>query len=159
MSPIPIDIPWSLRGDAFGRLVLTQPGQADCPVTPIRAFPLEAPDAGIALVDAQGHERVWISHLDQVPEGLRIQVRRALLTRDFMPVIEAITGISSTATPCTWTLKTDRGDRTLTLRSEHDIRRLSDGQLLIADSDGLSYVVRDIKALDRASRRLLDHFL
>jgi len=159
MSSTPPTLLWSLRHDAFGHLVLARPGQADCEVTPVRAFPLEAPDMGIALVDAFGHEQVWIENLDALPQALRAQVVAALEGRDFMPVIQAITAVTSTATPCSWTVQTDRGPSTLKRRSEQDIRRLAGGRLLVGDADGLYYVIPDTGALDRASRRLLDHFL
>ena len=151
--------PWSLGHDAFGRLMLARPGRDACEVTPVRAFPIEAPDEGNALVDAFGHEQVWIERLDALPEALRAQVGAALASRDFMPVIEAISAVSSATTPSDWTVRTDRGPSTLRLRSEQDIRRLADKRLLISDADGLHYLIRDQGALDRASRRLLDHFL
>lgn len=150
---------WSLEYDPFGRLMLARPGRAVCAVTPVRAFPIEAPEEGIALVDAFGHEHVWIERLSLLPEPLGMQVRAALAGRDFMPVIESIVAVSSVATPSDWTVHTDRGTCTLRLRSEQDIRRLPDKRLLISDADGLHYLIRDPAALDRASRRMLDHFL
>ena len=90
---------------------------------------------------------------------IREQVEAVLAKRDFMPAIEAITAISSVATPSDWSVQTDRGPSTLKLRSEQDIRRLSDKRLLVSDADGLHYLIRDTSALDRSSRRLLDHFL
>jgi hypothetical protein len=45
------------------------------------------------------------------------------------------------------------------LRGEEFIRRLGAHSLLIADSHGIQFLVRDIAALDRGSRRLLDRFL
>jgi len=150
---------WSLQQDAFGRLILIRPYQPDCIVSPVRAFPLESPDTGIALVDSHGHEQAWIEQMSDLAQETRDLVTRALAVRDFMPVIKAITAISSTSTPCNWTIKTDRGDCTLRLRSEQDIRRLSNERLLITDSDGLCYLIANPKSLDRASRRLLDHFL
>jgi hypothetical protein len=45
------------------------------------------------------------------------------------------------------------------LKGEEDIRRLRDGGLIITDSHGVTYRVHDIRALDRASRKLLDRFL
>jgi hypothetical protein len=150
---------WSLGHDAFGRLTLLRPGQDACEVTPVRAFPIEAPDEGIALVDAFGHEQVWIERLDALPEAARTLVAAELASRDFMPVIEAISSVSSAATPSTWTVRTDKGPSTLRLRSEQDIRRLTGSRLLISDADGLNYQIPDPAKLDRASRRLLDHFL
>ena len=45
------------------------------------------------------------------------------------------------------------------LKGEEDIRRLSQTRLLIADSHGIQFLVRDIGTLDRHSRKLLDRFL
>lgn len=150
---------WSLDTDAFGRLMLTRPGCAACEVIPVRAFPIQTPDEAIALVDVFGHEKVWIERLGDLPEALRTRVDAALAGRDFMPVIESISAISGVATPSDWTVQTDRGTCTLRLRSEQDIRRLPDKRLLVSDADGLCFLIRDPAELDRASRRMLDHFL
>jgi hypothetical protein len=45
------------------------------------------------------------------------------------------------------------------LRGEEDIRRIGRTMLLIADSQGLPFVVRDLPALDAHSKRLLERFL
>lgn len=150
---------WSLEYDSFGRLMLARPGRDACEVTPVRAFPIQAPEDGIALVDVFGHEQVWLERLSDLPEPVRARVNAALAARDFMPVIESIAAISSVTTPSDWTVHTDRGTCTLRLRSEQDIRRLPDKRLLISDADGLCFVIRDPIDLDRASRRMLDHFL
>ena len=150
---------WSLSDDAFGHLILKQPGHEPCEVMPVRAFPIAAPDEGIALVDAFGHEHVWIERLDALPDPWRSQLAQALANRDFTPEIQAIHSVSSMTTPSDWTVQTNRGPSTLRLRSEQDIRRLAEKRLLIADADGLHYLIPDTSALDRASRRLLDHFL
>lgn len=150
---------WSLDYDSFGRLMLARPGRGSCEVTAVRAFPIQAPEEGIALVDVFGHEQVWIERLGDLPEPVREQVDAALAARDFMPVIEAISATSSVTTPSDWTVHTDRGTCTLRLRSEQDIRRLPDKRLLISDADGLCFVIRDPADLDRTSRRMLDYFL
>ena len=56
-------------------------------------------------------------------------------------------------------MDTDRGPTRLTLKAEEDIRRLSAGSLLITAAHGVQFLVRDMAALDKASRRILDHFL
>jgi hypothetical protein len=76
-----------------------------------------------------------------------------------MPEIRAIRSVSTYATPSTWQLATDRGDTSLTLRGEEDIRRISHFTLLISDSHGIHFLIRDLAALDRHSRRILDRFL
>ena len=151
---------YQLHRDAFGRLILTDAaGTEHEGVVPVRAFPISAPDAGIALVDAHGHELAWIDRLDGLPAALREQVADELAGREFMPVIESILSVSSYATPSTWRVTTNRGEATLVLKGEEDIRRLPDNALLIADSQGINYLIRDRFALDAQSRKFFDHFL
>ena len=45
------------------------------------------------------------------------------------------------------------------LKGEEDIRRLGRAALLIASGHGIQFLVRDMGALDRHSRRLLERFL
>ncbi|MDE2366977.1 MAG: DUF1854 domain-containing protein, partial [Betaproteobacteria bacterium] len=45
------------------------------------------------------------------------------------------------------------------LKGEEDIRRLISPALLIADSHGIQFLVRDRFALDHHSRKILDRFL
>lgn len=149
-----------LSRDAFGRLVLTgADGQTLVGLVPVRAFPLVAPEESVALMAADGREVAWIDHLADLPAGTRRLVEEELATREFMPEIRAILEVSSFATPSTWRVVTDRGESRLILKGEEDIRRLGRSALLIADSHGIHFRVRDIQALDRASRRLLDRFL
>jgi hypothetical protein len=151
---------FALSRDPFGRLVLTlADGTAHTGVVPVRAFPIAAPHEGVSLVSADGHELVWIERLDTLDAPLRELVEADLGSREFVPEIRAIRSVSSFATPSTWTVDTDRGVTTLTLKGEEDIRRLARHTLLIADRHGIQFLVRDIGALDRPSRKLLDRFL
>jgi len=157
--PAPGRPDWSLARDAFGRLVLMRPGQADAPVTPVRGFPFAAPDKCIALMGAQGTELAWIERLDALPAETRRLVDEELGQREFRPEILRIRHASTWATPSHWDVETDRGPTRLTLKAEEDIRRLPAASLLITDAHGVQFLVRDMAALDKASRRILDHFL
>ncbi|HYF58128.1 MAG TPA: DUF1854 domain-containing protein [Burkholderiaceae bacterium] len=149
-----------LSRDPFGRLVLTLPDGAEhVGVVPVRAFPIGAPDEGVALVSADGRELAWVERLADVDPARRALVEADLASREFVPEIRAIREVSSFATPSTWTIDTDRGAATLVLKGEEDIRRLARSTLLIADRHGVQYLVRDVSALDRHSRKLLDRFL
>ena len=86
-------------------------------------------------------------------------IAEALSAREFMPEIIRIKSVSAFSTPSTWLVTTDRGETSLVLKSEDFVRRLSHTRLLIADSLGIDYLVRDLGMLDKASRRLLDRFL
>jgi hypothetical protein len=151
---------FTLDRDAMGRLVLTQSdGSAHTGVVPVRAFPIGAPDEGLSLMSADGHELAWIERLEALDSVRRTLIEQDLASREFVPEIRAILAVSSFATPSTWTIETDRGPTTLRLKGEEDIRRLARSSLLVADRNGIQFLVRDIGALDRASRKLLDRFL
>lgn len=149
-----------LERDAFGRLVFTDAGgEVHVGVVPVRAFPLAAPEEGIGLVAADGHEVAWVDRLADLPAGPRGLLDEEFASREFIPEIQAIRRVSSFATPSTWEVATDRGNAQLILKGEEDIRRLGRSALLITDSHGIHFLVRDIQALDRPSRRILDRFL
>ena len=150
---------YRLQHDNFGRLIFTGIDGEEHEAVPVRAFPIGAPDEGIALVDPHGHELAWIERLTDLPDDLRQLVERELGSREFMPVIERIEDVSSFATPSTWTVITSRGETKLILKGEEDIRRLPGTALLIADSNSIQYLIRDRSALDAHSRKILDRFL
>jgi hypothetical protein len=151
---------FELQRDAFGlwALVLAD-GTRHSPVTAIRAYPITDPDGGVALMDAEGHELLWIDQLAQLATDVRSQVMQALTEREFLPVIEKLEGVSSFATPSTWTVVTNRGTAQFLLKGEEDIRRLTGTVLLINDANGVQYMIRDLAAMDKHSRKLLDRFL
>jgi hypothetical protein len=128
-------------------------------VMAVRSFPVAAPEEGIALVDVDGKELLWIPHLNQLPEAIRAKVVMAMTQREFMPQILKLHGVSSFVTPSTWDVETDRGPTTLLLKGEEDIRRLSGTVLLVTDGHGVQFLIRDLAQMDRYSRKLLDRFL
>jgi len=163
MNPRPIlnltQTPCTLVRNAWGKLVLTLPdGSTREGVVPVRAFPIQAPGRDISLLDADGHEVAWIDELARVSEPAQGLVREALAEREFMPEIRAILGVSTFSTPSTWQVRTDRGDTSFVLKGDEDIRRLFGNTLLVTDSHGVQFLIRDMTALDRESRHLLDRF-
>ena len=150
----------NMHRDSFGRLVLTDDsGACHVGITPVRAFPIAAPLEGVSLVGTDGKERVWIAHLNQLAPEVRNLIEAELAVREFMPVIQRINKVSTYSTPSVWDVDTDRGATQLVLKGEEDIRRLSTSRLLIADSQGIQFVIADRMALDRHSRRILERFL
>ncbi len=163
MNPRPIlsltQTPCLLVRNAWGKLVLTLPdGSTREGVVPVRAFPIQAPERDISLLDADGHEVAWVDELARVAEPAQGLIRAALGEREFMPEIRAILGVSTFSTPSTWQVRTDRGDTSFVLKGDEDIRRLACNTLLVTDSHGIQFLIRDMTALDRESRRLLDRF-
>lgn len=152
--------PFQLKRDAYGRLNLTTAnGERHDGVTPVRAFPIAAPDEGLSLINYEGHEVAWVENIASLPPAIAQLLDEELASREFVPEIEQIAEVSSFACPSTWQIRTNRGPAALLLKGEEDIRRLSHTRLLIADAHGIQYLVRDLTQLDRHSRKLLDRFL
>ena len=164
-SPNPIAAPqrsrFALERNAFGKLILsTAEGQRHEAVVPVRAFPIQSPEVGISIVNTDSQEVAWVDRLADLPEPAQSLIREELAAREFMPVISQIVSVSSFSTPCTWTVETDRGQTAFVLRGDEDIRRIGkDNALLIADTHGIQYLVRDQFALNTASKKILDRFL
>lgn len=151
---------FQLERDAYGKLVfIGADGVRHAGVMPVRAFPVQAPDFGISLVTMDGKELCWIDALSELPPAMRAMVEQELEGREFMPEIQAIKSVSSYATPSTWQVATDRGATSFILRGEEDIRRIGQQTLLISDNHGIHFLIRDLGALDRGSRKILDRFL
>ena len=151
---------FDLRRDAFGRLVLTDAeGREHAGVLAVRAFPIAAPDEGVSVVDADGHELAWVPRMSALDEPRRALLAEALEQREFMPRLLRVKTVSSFATPSTWAVDTDRGPTSFVLKGEEDIRRLGPGLLIVNDAHGVQYLIRDLAAMDKHSRKLLDRFL
>lgn len=153
---------FELQRNPLGRLVCTLPdGSEHTGVIPVRAFPVGAPDEGLSLVGPDGRELVWVPRLSALPAAQRALIEDELASREFVPEIRRILGVSTFATPSTWQLETDRGPAELVLRAEEDIRRLPGARaaLLITGGHGIVFKVPDLRALDRHSRRLIERFL
>jgi hypothetical protein len=151
---------YQLSRNTYGRLVFTdQSGLKHEGVVPVRSFPITDPEQSIALIDAHGHELAWVDRLTDLPEDYRALIESELANREFMPEIKRLLKVSSFITPNTWQVETDRGEASFILKGEEDIRRLTVSALMITDSHGIHFLIRDRLALDRHSRKLLDHFL
>ena len=134
-------------------------GQQHDHVMAVRSFPVAAPEEGIALVDVDGKELLWIPHLNLLADPVRTQILKAINQREFMPQILKLYGVSGFVAPSTWDIETDRGRTSLLLKGEEDIRRLSASVLLVTDGHGVQFLIRDLAQMDSYSRKLLDRFL
>ena len=151
---------FQLSRNSFGKLILTdEAGNVHEGVSPVRAFPIQAPDHGISMVLGDGKEVGWIDDIAGLPLPIRELVHDELEGREFMPEILTVTRVSSFATPCTWYVRTDRGDTEFTLKGEEDIRRIGAASLLITDNHGINFLIRDMYTIDKGTRRILDRFL
>jgi len=113
----------------------------------------------ISMVLHDGREVAWIDDIADLPPAVRTLLQDELDGRKLMPEIVHIASVSSFATPCTWCVKTDRGDTEFVLKDEGDIRRTGDASLLVADNHGIHFLVRNMFTIDKHSRKILDRFL
>jgi hypothetical protein len=148
-----------LERDALGNLIfIDAKGDRHIGVYPVRAFPITAPAAGIGIMSQSGNEVCWFPDVALIPEVELMLIEEELAAREFMPVIEKITQVSTFATPSIWDIETDRGPTRIRLKGEEDIRRIAGNTLLIADSNGLQFLIKDATQLDKVSKKLLDRF-
>lgn len=148
-----------LERDSLGRLVfIGSSGQRHVGVYPVRAFPITAPGAGVSIMDPSGKELCWFDSLEAIPKGELALIEEEMVAREFMPVISRIKQVSTFATPSIWDIETDHGSTRIRLKAEEDIRRISGNTLLIADSNGLQFLIKDSSKLDKHSKKLLDRF-
>jgi Domain of unknown function (DUF1854) len=155
-------IDFQLSRDTLGRLVfIGADSQVHEGVTPVRAFPIGAPDEGVSLVSTAGRELAWVPKLAMLSPVLRAMLDEELAGREFAPQIKRLLHVSTFSTPSTWDVETDRGPTQFVLKGEEDIRRLPGNRaaLLITSSHGIVFKVNDLLTLDRHSKRLLERFL
>ena len=159
MSTQPFTLTPQLERDALGRLVfIDAAGKRHSGVYPVRAFPITAPGEGLSLMDQEGKELYWFDDIALIPAAEWNLLEAEIATREFMPVIEKITQVSTFATPSIWDIETDRGPTRIRLKGEEDIRRIAGNTLLIADANGLQFLIKDATKLDKQSKKLLDRF-
>lgn len=150
---------FGLSRDPFGQLVLINAeGERFSGVVPLRMFPFSDRDHWISLVGPDNKELTLIEDPAELPANIRKLIEQELADREFLPVIEQITHITSDVEPAEWQVQTDRGPARFVLKSEDDIRTLSLGQLLIVDATGQRYIVPDYRKLDSYSRRVMEEY-
>ncbi len=148
-----------LLRDSLGRLVFIDTlGEPHVGVYPVRAFPITAPGSGVGIMDLSGKEVFWYPDVAAIPKDEMTLIESELAAREFIPAIEKITQVSTFATPSIWDIETNRGPTRIRLKGEEDIRRITGNTLLIADSNGLQFLIKDSTQLDKVSKKLLDRF-
>lgn len=150
-----------LSRNPHGRLCLTLPdGTVHEGLTPVRAFPIAAPDEAISLVGRDGKEVYWITQLGDVSAATRLLLEEEFAVREFVPEVQRIEAIDAISVPSVWSVMTDKGPAQLALKAEEDIRKLQGRHhLLITSRDGVQYRIADVRKLDRQSQKFLELFL
>lgn len=128
-------------------------------VVPLRLFPLSEPQRWIALLTPEGREVALLDSLEGLPAEARKLVAEELSRREFVPIIQQITWVSGNSEPCSWKVRTDRGDTEFVLKNDDDIRRLGPHSVLVVDSHGIRYLIPDREKLDSFSQRIVEWYV
>jgi hypothetical protein len=154
-----INTSFELTRNAFGRLCLTHHNTETYEgVYLVRAFPFQAPDEYISILTPTGQEVAWIKRLSDLKPDMQILINEELASRQFMPEILRIHRVSSFITPTNWTVTTDKGDTDFLLMDDEDIQRFGTDKLILVDSYGTHFIIRNINALDKHSQKILEQF-
>jgi hypothetical protein len=150
----------SVRYDEKGRLVLTLgANRTFAGVVPVRCFPLSAPSEWISFVDENGQEVFLLETLEDLEEDTRKLIVEDLRRREFLPRITRILRIEPSSEPSLWVVETDKGKMEFVLSTEDDVRQIDQKTLLITDSKGMRFIIRDADKLDRKSKKAIRRFL
>ena len=156
-SSIPL---FELTKDTWGRVHMTLgDGTRFENVRPVRLFPFSDADGWISLRDGDGQEIVLIEQINDLPAAARALIAAELAEHEFVPVIQRIVRISGDIEPCEWEVLTDRGPTRFVINDEDDVRRIGGERVLVIDAFGIRYLIPDLLALDRTSRRVLEQYV
>jgi hypothetical protein len=136
---------FELRRDPFGKLVLTTPRARNSSACR-RCAPSRCRRRrrGISLVRDGGKEVGLDRRLEDLPPAIRALVPRNWKGANSCPRSCRSTACPASPRPAPGRWQTDRGDTEFVLKGEEDIRRLGAYTLLIADSHGIHFLIRDM---------------
>jgi uncharacterized protein DUF1854 len=156
----PSRVDFGLSRDPWGRLrLIDRDGRSHEQVNVVPLFPITDPDHWIAICDAEGHELVCVEDPQRLAPDARAVLQDELSRREFLPVITRIVRVSGSSEPCEWQVETDRGRTQFVLESEENVRRLDGNKVAITDAHGIRYLVKDVDALDKKSRRIIEWYV
>lgn len=124
---------------------------------PRRLFPVSGGDRYITLLDKKGKEQAIIRDVNSLlPESAEI-IRAVLREYYMIPEITAVLDVSEKYGTITWTVITERGERTFQIQNRHsDVKQFYDGRILIRDTNDNRYEIPDWTKLDKHSRHILN---
>jgi hypothetical protein len=142
-----------------GVLRLTMPDRCHRDVQVLRAMPLARPDDYLSVRCGDDEVGVLRTLADLAPEQ-RALVAAALDEHYFRPRITGVRGLRESGGSWSWQVDTDRGAvKFVTRHPRQAVTRLEGDRWLLLDADNNRYLVADIAAMDRLSRKLLERAL
>lgn len=123
----------------------------------VRNFPFEFTDKYITVLDRSAKEIGIIVELSDIAEGEREYLSRELERRYYMPKITRIDRMKEKMGFSSWTVLTDRGLVTFSIKDTYkNIIRLAGGRCILSDVDGNRYEIEDYRKLDKKSLKRIE---
>jgi len=120
-------------------------------------FPLSDELASVSFCTEEGEEIGVLVDAENLEANSAKALSDALSFTYFIPKITGVDEIKEEYGVTRWKVRTDRGPRTFEVQSRHDIRPVGPGRYLIRDIDGNRFEIRDVAALDPASRAKIEN--
>ena len=140
----------------FNELSLEYEGRRYDNISVLKAFPLSASTCYIALIDSEDREIGMIEEIHLLPDKSRRVLEEELSRRYVIPKIVRVLEVDEIFGMPIWRVVTDRGERTIELKSRHDAKLLPSGRVIIRDMDGNRYEIPNFWEMDPRSRGLIE---
>jgi len=125
-----------------------------------RALPLTDPERFVAVTGAADEEILFLDDLAVLDAASRAAVDEELRTRYFFPVITQIKSIKEKMGAYFFQIVACGADKMVTVKDvSRNIRKLPDGSLIITDTEGNRFLLKDTKGVNKKSLRVLEPYL
>lgn len=139
-----------------GALELRYREEVYYPIRVKRAFPLTNPQNYIVFLKENNKQIGMVEDVNDLDEESRKNILEELDVVFFIPQIKRIIWVKERFGSSRWKVETDRGIKEFATRSLHEsVKELEDGHIVITDTEGLQYEIKDINSLPRKSRAIL----
>ena len=127
-----------------------------------RAFPFDAPDEYISVLDKENNEYGIIRSVDtfsEIPETAEL-IRNELNRKYLMPTITKIRSLKDKLGFSYWEVETDHGKRSFTMQDTYrNMFRHQENGVILTDVDGNRYAIPNVLELDPRSYRKIELYL
>lgn len=159
LDPSEVAVRLNERGQLELRLA---EGESHADVRVVPAFPISRPGRFVYFRDAEGNDLGLLEEPRRLDRESRDLVLAQADQTYFMPRITRIADVIERPGSglARWDVDTDRGPSSFEVVSRSEsVWYVGKNRLVIRDADGNRYLIEDLSALDKRSRRLADLFL
>lgn len=150
--------PFELRfSDSIGLELNTEDGWKV--VNAKSCFPWSSPESHLSLLDSEGKELALLTNIEILPKPSKLAIQRAMSEAQFCFVITEIESLGEEFELWNWEVQTTSGPRQFQTKINHWPMVMPDGQVLIRDLHGDTYVIEEVKCLSPKSRKLINPLL